>query len=74
MSPMFLRTWYQTSGTSAGDVDPLRLTKIVVSPDVVSIDSSGYSASFNNRNAGTGKPVTVGGVTLSGAGAGNYTV
>jgi len=35
MSPMFLRTWYQTSGTSDADVDPLRLTKIVVSPGVV---------------------------------------
>ena len=22
MSPMFLRTWYQTSGTSDADVDP----------------------------------------------------
>ena len=35
MSPMFLRTWYQTSGTSAADVEPLRLTKIVVTPGVV---------------------------------------
>ena len=35
MSPMFLRTWYQTSGTSAGGVDCFRSTKIVVWPAVV---------------------------------------
>ena len=29
---MFLRTWYQMSGTSDADVEPLRLTKIVVRP------------------------------------------
>ena len=38
------------------------------------IDSSGYSATFDSASAGTGKPVTVTGVALGGADAGNYTV
>jgi YDG domain len=46
----------------------------VVGTDDVSIDSSGYSATFNNKNVGLNKPVTVTGVGLSGADAGNYTV
>ena len=46
----------------------------VVAPDVVTINSSGHSTTFNNKNAGLAKPVTVTGVTLSGADAGNYTV
>jgi hypothetical protein len=46
----------------------------VVSPDVVTIDSSGYHAHFDTKVIGTGKPVTVTGVTLGGADAGNYTV
>ena len=32
MSPTFLRTWYQMSGTSAGGVESFRLTKIVAWP------------------------------------------
>src|SRR5207253_2005280 len=46
----------------------------IVSPDVVTINSSGYTASFANKNVGTAKPVTVTGVALSGADAGNYSV
>ena len=46
----------------------------VVGLDDVSIDHSGSSASFNNRNAGLNKPVTVTGVTLGGGDAGNYSV
>src|SRR5207244_4761443 len=40
----------------------------------VSINSSGYSASFLTKTVGTAKAVTVLGVTLSGGDAGNYTV
>jgi filamentous hemagglutinin family protein len=39
--------------------------------DVVSVAGSG-SASFTDKNAGSGKAVTVGGYTLAGADAGNY--
>ncbi|HEY6891225.1 MAG TPA: YDG domain-containing protein, partial [Solirubrobacter sp.] len=46
----------------------------VIGLDAVSIDSSGYSAHFNNKNVGNGKPVTVTGVALQGGDAGNYTV
>jgi len=46
----------------------------VVSPDVVAIDSSAYSANFATAAAGTAKPVTVTGIALSGAASGNYSV
>ena len=46
----------------------------VVGSETVTIDISSYSASFNDKNVGTGKPVTVSGVALGGANAGNYTV
>src|SRR5439155_6414854 len=46
----------------------------VISPDVVTINSSSYTATFNNKNIGTSKPVTVSAVALAGANAANYTV
>ena len=46
----------------------------VISPDVVSIDSSVYAAHFDNKNVGSGKPVTVTGVALGGVDAGNYSL
>src|SRR5207249_1452645 len=46
----------------------------VVSGDLVSINSAGYSATFTDKTVANGKPVTVLGVALSGADAGNYTV
>jgi hypothetical protein len=46
----------------------------VVSGDTVTINSSAYSASFDNSDVGTNKPVTVTGVTLGGAQAGNYSL
>ena len=46
----------------------------VVSGDTVTINSSGYTASFATKTVATAKPVTVTGVTLSGGDAGNYTV
>src|SRR2546425_2552103 len=46
----------------------------VASGDLVSINSAGYSATFADRTVANGKPVTVTGVVLSGADAGNYTV
>jgi hypothetical protein len=46
----------------------------VIAPDAVAINSAAYTASFDNKNAGTSKPVTVSGVTLTGAAAANYTV
>jgi hypothetical protein len=46
----------------------------VIGGDAVTIDSSAYSASFASASIGTDTSVTVDGVTLGGAGAGNYTV
>jgi hypothetical protein len=46
----------------------------VVGGDVVAIDSDGYSASFEDPDVGEDKAVTVAGVELTGAQAGNYTV
>ncbi|GHT12724.1 hypothetical protein FACS189415_3080 [Bacteroidia bacterium] len=45
----------------------------VVDGDVVLINSTGVTASFDNKNVGTGKTVTLSGnIQLSGADAGNY--
>src|SRR5205823_901348 len=46
----------------------------VIGLDTVSINSSGYSATFATKTVGTAKAVTVLGVALSGTDAGNYTV
>src|SRR5205814_5944404 len=46
----------------------------VIGLDSVSINSTGYSASFATKTVGNGKAVTVIGVALSGGDAGNYTV
>lgn len=44
----------------------------VVSPDVVTF--SGQTGAFDDKNVGAGKAVTVSGIVLGGADAGNYTV
>jgi acetyltransferase-like isoleucine patch superfamily enzyme len=47
----------------------------IVSGDNVSIYTSGVTASFNNKNAGTGKSIILNGsISLSGTDAGNYTL
>ena len=51
--------------TSAGLVD-------VVGSENVTLNSSSYSATFDNENVGTGKTVTVSGLVLDGVGASNY--
>ena len=42
----------------------------VIAPDVVTL--TGGTATFNNKNVGNGKTVTLTGATLSGADAPNY--
>ncbi|MGQ9369041.1 YDG domain-containing protein [Azospirillum sp. ST 5-10] len=44
----------------------------VFAGDTVSLDVSGTAASFADKDAGTGKPVTAAGFALSGADGGNY--
>jgi hypothetical protein len=46
----------------------------VIAPDVVTIDHASAAGAFADKNVGTNKPVTVTGIALSGADAGNYTV
>ena len=57
-------------GTAAATVT-LSLSNNVVSGDDVTANYA--SASFANKNVGTGKAVSVSGITLSGDDAGNYT-
>src|SRR5207302_426518 len=65
----------QYDGNSTAAVSFSAATLVgVVSGDGVSINSAGYSATFADKTVANGKPVTVLGVTLSGADAGNYTV
>jgi hypothetical protein len=46
----------------------------MVGGDVVTLDTSGAAGMFSDKNVGTAKTVTVSGLTLSGADAGNYTL
>jgi hypothetical protein len=64
---------YNANSTATVDFTGASLVGIV-SPDDVSIDSTGYSATFVDENVGNNKSVTVTGVAIAGAGAGNYTV
>ena len=58
-------------GTTAATILTRTLTG-VIAPDVVSY--TGGTATFADKNVGTGKPVSATGLSLSGADAGNYTV
>ncbi|MEK9213371.1 YDG domain-containing protein, partial [Sphingomonas sp. 2378] len=55
---------------SAGDDDAL--TKALLASDGVTLDASGVTGTLVDRNAGTGKSVTLGGYALSGNGLGNF--
>jgi hypothetical protein len=45
-----------------------------VSPDAVNLNTASATGTFSDPNAGTSKTVLVGGLTLTGADAGNYTL
>jgi hypothetical protein len=44
----------------------------VIAGDAVTLDTSGYTALFGDKNVGVGKAVTLSGLGLTGADAGNY--
>jgi len=46
----------------------------VVSGDTVTLNTGGAAGAFGNGSVGTGKTVTVSGLALSGADAGNYSL
>jgi hypothetical protein len=60
-------------GTTLATIDPSgAVLNGVVGSDNVTVDYSGASANFDNRNVGSGKTVTIIGLVLTGADAGNY--
>ena len=62
-------------GTTGATVDFAAATLVApIAGDDVTLDSSAYAASFASKEAGADKPVTLSGVALAGADAGNYTV
>jgi filamentous hemagglutinin family protein len=55
--------------------DPLDLTYTLTgAPAGVSVNAGSATPTYNNANAGTGKLVTITGLTLTGANASNYTI
>lgn len=46
----------------------------VIAGDSVGVDASGIAGNYDNKNVGTGKNVTLSGVILTGADAGNYLI
>jgi filamentous hemagglutinin family protein len=62
---------YDRSVMAVLDTDGVTLDNTVAG-DSVSLNVSGTSGTFGDKNAGTDKTVTVSGLTLTGADAGNY--
>ena len=63
------------NGTTAAVLNTGSAVLVGVSPgDIVTLITTGASGSFNNRNVGTGKTVTITGLSLSGADAGKYSL
>jgi hypothetical protein len=62
-------------GTTTATIDTSAASLVGVVPgDAVTLDASGATASFANKHAGTGKVVTITGLALAGADAGDYTL
>jgi len=62
-------------GTTAATVDFGAASLVgVVAGDTVTLDTSGYAATFADKNLGTDKPVAVTGLVIGGADVGNYTL
>jgi hypothetical protein len=62
-------------GTTAATLSSNNVVLVgVVNGDSVSLVTNGYTANFATSDVGSGIPVTVSGLTISGAGAGNYTL
>ncbi len=62
-------------GTTAATISSNNVVLLgVINGDSVSLVTNGYTANFATANVGTGIPVSVSGLTLGGASAGNYTL
>jgi hypothetical protein len=62
----------QYDGNATATINSCSLNGVMPG-DQVNCVMTGYSASFDNKNAGTGKPVTATGLSKSGTHAANYT-
>ncbi|MGP0066485.1 MAG: Ig-like domain repeat protein [Isosphaeraceae bacterium] len=62
---------YDSTTTATLDTSSAVLSG-VLNGDTVSVSPSGYTATYSSPDAGTGIPVTVTGLSLTGADAGNY--
>ena len=64
---------YDGTDTATFDASGAQLVG-VVPPDVVTLNTAGATATFSDKNVGVGKTVTISGLTLGGADAGNYSL
>ena len=64
---------YNGNTTATANFGSATLTG-VLAPETVGLVTTGYSATFDNKNVGTGKTVAISGLTLDGADAGNYSL
>jgi gliding motility-associated-like protein len=62
------------NGNTAAILNTAGATPVgVIGSDIVSLNFSGASGTFANKNIGTGKSVSISGIKLGGTDAGNYT-
>jgi hypothetical protein len=64
---------YDASTSATLDMDSASLVG-VISGDSVTLNAGAATGVFNNKNVGTGKTITLGGLSLSGADAGDYSL
>src|SRR6185436_3357835 len=64
---------YDGNTTASLDVSFAKLVGVDGADNVV-LNTANAAGDFNNKNVGIAKPVTVSGLTLSGAAASNYTL
>ena len=65
---------YDGNATASFTGGSLTLDPGVISPDVVTLNTSGLIGTFSDKNVGTSKTVQISGLTLNGADAGNYSL
>ena len=61
-------------GNTAATITNYSSLSGILGADAVSLDPSSVTASFDNKNVGTGKTVTLSGLAITGADAANYTI
>ncbi|WP_066508234.1 YDG domain-containing protein [Rufibacter sp. DG15C] len=61
-------------GTTSAMLSGVATLVGIITPDAVTLGGASITASFVNKNIGTGKAITVSGYTISGTDAGNYTL